>query len=531
MTEAESRYTTTEQELLAIVYTIFKFRYYLIGVKFEIITDHKSLVFLDSTTYHNSRLIRWSLLLQQFSFEIKYCRGSENIIADILSRNPEARFSNEIENKIVISFIEQYCLPEKEHEVTSLVIMMIFNDEAPLKTIMKNLSYKQKNDPGLRLIVDSINNKGNCANYQIYRDVLFHRQNDSENWRMVIPECIKKDLITFTHERLGHPGVYKTINYIKMYYYWKSINRDVKKLILNCDLCQRVKHLTIAMEGEYQLVEAVGPNDLVAVDFYGPLPRGRGGVQYLFLVLDTFSKLVKLYTLKNATTHASLNKIIDKYIPECGKPKKILNDNGTQFTLLKWKQTLDWEGIHVIYSSIRHPQSNPSERVMREIGRMFRTFCEHKNTTWVEYVQRIENLLNITTHFSTEFTPYELHFGKPIPSEIKKIIQFPELRKIDHSVIVTLAKENINKHFKNRQKNQKTSKVELNIGDKVLLRVRHLSNALDHVTTKFFHLYEGPYLITKIVGKNAFVLIDSKNNNKIIGTYNRANLRKYKTEK
>ena len=59
LTEAESNYTTTEKELLEIVYTVYKLRYYLIGTTFEIITDHKGLSFLGSTIYHNSRLIRW----------------------------------------------------------------------------------------------------------------------------------------------------------------------------------------------------------------------------------------------------------------------------------------------------------------------------------------------------------------------------------------------------------------------------------------------------------------------------------------
>ena len=134
------------------------------------------------------------------------------------------------------------------------------------------------------------------------------------------------------------------------------------------------------MEGEYDLVRANGPNDLTTVDFYGPLPRGRWGVQYLLVVLDAFSKLVRIYSLKNATTQSSLKCIIDKYIPECGKPKRILSDNGTQFTSPKWRNTLEEQGINVVLGSIRHPQSNPTERVMREIGRMFRTFCKEKHT-------------------------------------------------------------------------------------------------------------------------------------------------------
>ena len=90
--DAEVNYTTTEKELLAIIYTVYKLKYYLIGTKFIIITDHKGLTFLNSTIYHNSRLIRWSLLLQQFSFEVSYCKGRENIVADFFRPNPGGKF-------------------------------------------------------------------------------------------------------------------------------------------------------------------------------------------------------------------------------------------------------------------------------------------------------------------------------------------------------------------------------------------------------------------------------------------------------
>lgn len=270
------------------------------------------------------------------------------------------------------------------------------------------------------------------------------------------------------------------------------------------------------------------PSDLVTVDYYGPLPRARGGMEYVFVVLDAFSKLVRLYALKRAITLASLDKIINKYIPECGKFKRILSDNGTQFTSQKWKDSLEAQGIKVVYSSVRHPQSNPTERVMRELGRLFRTFCKTKHTTWINHIKTIENLLNVTTHLSTNYAPNEIHFGKDIQDEILKIIKFPMQRDIDHKLVITLARENMNRNFSRRLKNQKVvSKVKLNIGDLVMLRVRHLSNAIDKVTHKFFHLYEGPYKISKVIGENAFELISPENPSEIKGTYNRLNLRKY----
>ena len=65
---------------------------YLWGVHFELITDHKSLTFLCTCQYHSMRVQRWILSLQQYDFEVGYCRGKDNEVADVFSRNPEGRF-------------------------------------------------------------------------------------------------------------------------------------------------------------------------------------------------------------------------------------------------------------------------------------------------------------------------------------------------------------------------------------------------------------------------------------------------------
>ena len=385
---------------------------------------------------------------------------------------------------------------------------------------------QQNRDTRLREIMESINNNVNKEDYVIYENVLFHRERGNSNWRLAIPDHLTMELIKITHTKLGHPGVYKTLEYIKQYYFWKNMRRQTKQYVVVCDTCQRIKHLSTAMEGEFDLVRAEGPNDLVTVDFYGPLPRGRGGVQYLLVVLDAFSKLVRIFALKHATTHMSLKCILDRYIPECGRPKRILSDNGTQFTSSKRRKTLEENGINVVFSSIRHPQSNPTDRIMREIGRMFRTFCNEKHTSWANYVKEVEKLLNIMTHMSTRCTPHELHFGTSLENETYKFIAYPESFRVDDDYLVTFAQTNILKSFEKRRKAHKASKVVIAVGNRVLLRVRHLSNALDKTTKKFFHLYEGPYVISRKVGNNAFVLVEVKDGREI-GTYNRTNLRKY----
>ena len=98
------------------------------------------------------------------------------------------------------------------------------------------------------------------------------------------------------------------------------------------------------------------------------------------MALDLFSKLVTIYAIKRANTHTCLNKLINDYFVHVGSPKKILSDHGTQFVSLNWKLKLESLGLKVLYSSIRHPQSNPVERTMRNIGRILRTYCAEKYT-------------------------------------------------------------------------------------------------------------------------------------------------------
>lgn len=126
--------------------------------------------------------------------------------------------------------------------------------------------------------------------------------------------------------------MYKTMTYVKRFYYWKLMNQDIKKFVLSCDMCQRVKPCNIQMENAYRRVYSSCPGDLVCVDFYGPLPRSIAGTEYIFVMYDAFSKYIKLYPIKKETTQTILRKVIHSYIPELGKPRRILSDHGTQFT-------------------------------------------------------------------------------------------------------------------------------------------------------------------------------------------------------
>lgn len=82
----EINYSTIERECLALVFAIKKFEMYLYGKEFVLHTDHRPLSYIQKCKVENSRILRWSLFLQNYRFRIEAIKGTENVSADYMSR-------------------------------------------------------------------------------------------------------------------------------------------------------------------------------------------------------------------------------------------------------------------------------------------------------------------------------------------------------------------------------------------------------------------------------------------------------------
>ncbi|KAI2647664.1 Retrovirus-related Pol polyprotein from transposon 17.6 [Labeo rohita] len=86
LTTAESKYAAVEKEALAIKWAVLELRYYLLGRRFTLLTDHAPLQWMSRAKDTNARVTRWFLALQDFNFTVKHRAGADNANADGLSR-------------------------------------------------------------------------------------------------------------------------------------------------------------------------------------------------------------------------------------------------------------------------------------------------------------------------------------------------------------------------------------------------------------------------------------------------------------
>ena len=149
-----------------------------------------------------------------------------------------------------------------------------------------------------------------------------------------------------------------------------------------CDSCQRNKTYTGNTFANTQPTTPTKPGELLSIDWIGPYPTGRGGVKHALVMIDTFSKYVKIYPVRNATRITATRKLFNEYIPKQGAIEKVVADHGSQFKSPKWQQTLREAGIRAIRSSIRHPRGNMVERTNKEIGKFLRSLLKAKHSEW-----------------------------------------------------------------------------------------------------------------------------------------------------
>ena len=250
---AQTRYTTTERELLAIVETLKEFRNILLGQQIKIYTDHKNLTY---KTFNTDRVMRWRLILEEYNPTFYHIDGPKNVVADALSRLNMGANEND-------SLGDQKMSPQ-------LIAEVYKTDESsdanlyPLK--FKKIAKEQQQDK--ELIKTAKNNKEyHLKTYKVAgKEIpLLSYQN-----KIVIPKTLQKQVTQWYHTQLCHPGETRTEQTIRMNFTWKGLRETVHNICSKCHTCQLTKKSSKKYGHLPEKEAEATPWERLCVDLIGP---------------------------------------------------------------------------------------------------------------------------------------------------------------------------------------------------------------------------------------------------------------------
>ncbi|XP_067620077.1 uncharacterized protein [Eurosta solidaginis] len=479
LNKAETNYSPTEKECLAIVWAIRKMRPYLEGYTFTVITDHLALKWLNAIDSPTGRIARWALELQQYSFDVQYRKGKLNVVADALSRQP-------MDEQLATLTVEQ-----GKDECKWLKAKITEVRKAPEK------------------FPDYVIEDG-----KLYRRI--ESQVDGEDavpWKLCVPTPQRRRVLAEIHDTpsAGHMGVRKSIARATTRYYWPGMFRDVRKYVQQCHGCQVYKPSQQQAAGKMLTKIPEEPWATVCADFVGPMPRSKHGNTMALVFVDRFSKWVEIMAIRKATTESVVRGFRERILARFGIPKVLITDNGAQFVSKRFKKYLEELGVKHQLTAPYTPQENPTERANRNIKRMIAQFSGIEQRTWDELIPEITLALNTSVCESTGYSPayvvqgrepripnslYDEHTfgtGERVANPAEKSMKMKEIFEMVRRKQERASAEQA-KHYNLRRRQWRPA-----IGDLVLVKEHQLSKAVDNFAAKLAPRYSGPHRITNFV--------------------------------
>lgn len=474
----EKNYATIEKEALAIVWATKNFRHYLYGAKFIVRSDHKPLKWLLNLKDPSSKLMRWTLKLQEYNCEIEYTPGKENGGADWLSRNlnvspvilsdPENDFQKEAESDVFIQGIK--------NQLTS--------PDCP---------------------------QGIKNEFEVFGNVLMRRYHPKRTnamlWQVVIPNTWIKVVLHQMHdsEFSAHFGLARTTGRILQRYWWPTLTSDVNEWCKTCEICIKRKSPVAKIKAPLKSIPVEGPWDRVAVDCL-EYPVSKRKNRYVVVFMDYLTKWAEAIPVPNikATTISKL--FINEIVCRFGAPRQLLSDKGSNFTSTLLQEVCDILNTQKIFTTPYHPQTDGLvERFNRTLSSALSTLVSREPACWDDYVQYVLFAYRASCQESTGFSPFMLSFGRepryPIelqttPTQRSVCSEESFLNVLRETLTeirekAKLAIEKAQKHQK-EQYDKNSTLVELQVGDKVYLQRSAFGVG---VSPKLSLKWDGPFQI------------------------------------
>ena len=514
LNSAQANYTTTEKELLAVVFAFDKFRQYLILSKTTVFTDHSALKYLFAKQDAKPRLIRWILLLQEFDIEIKDKRGAENLAADHLSRLEHLQLELLNESEIHDTF------PDES-------LFAVFSDETPWfadfanylssGVLIKGLSFQQKKKFFAEL------------KYYFWDDPFLYRLGPDNLIRRCVSGTDARDILMQCHGGPvgGHYGLNVTARKVlDAGFYWPTIFKDAKNLIQACDACQRAGNISARNEMPQNPVQPCEIFDIWGIDFMGPFPPSFG-LKYILVAVDYVSRWPEAQALANNDARVVV-KFLKKLFSRFGIPRALISDRGTHFCNALLEKTLKRYGVPHRLATPYHPQTSGQVEVTnRGLKRILERTVGQNRRDWASKLDDALWAFRTAHKTPTGFTPFKLVYGKnchlPVELEHKAywaikstnldLLEGVKNRTLQLHALNELRLEAYENSLSYKERTKRFHDLRLiknkifNVGDKVLL----YNSRLRLFPGKLKSRWTGPYSVIEVFPNGAVTLSNSDN--------------------
>jgi hypothetical protein len=290
LTPAQTKYSAYDRELYAVYAAIKYFRHMLEGQTFFILTDHKPLTFAFAQKPEKCtpRQFRHLDFISQFTTDVRYVPGPENIPADTLSRIGSISSAGDFR-----------------------ALSMAQENDAELQELLRPDA-----NTGLRL--EKITIPG--TNLTLYCDTTTGEP------RPFVTPTLRRPVFNSLHN-LSHPGIRATTKLVTDRFVWPNIKRDCRQWTRTCTQCQRTK---IWRHNSPPLGRFAPPNhrfEHVHIDIVGPLPPSNG-YRYLLTCIDRFTRWPEAFPLTNIDAASVAQTFVAGWISRFGTPLRLTNDQG-----------------------------------------------------------------------------------------------------------------------------------------------------------------------------------------------------------
>jgi len=197
---------------------------------------------------------------------------------------------------------------------------------------------------------------------------------------------------------------------------WPYMREHIKLFIKLCPCCQKMSVLRTPILTQPFTTASYGPMQVISMDSLGPFPEDSDGNKYVITIIDTFTRFVELYPVKDVTAEFASRALLN-FVGRYGCPMRILSDNGSQFVNEAMNSLIHIMGTDYVHTMAYSSEENAIvERAQKEILRHARAmvFSVGASTQWASRLPLIQRILNSTVHASIGVTPVALLHGTQI---------------------------------------------------------------------------------------------------------------------